>query len=114
MKYSTRGHFVSIQYSGKGVRPHLETNSEVNALMRHLTGDFPIADALPNNKPKISTVIFNQQYCDSSQLNTNNLMLNQQEIVESIINGIEYQQSVIRVSDRRSLIGYVCKLIKAK
>lgn len=113
MKYSSRGHFVSIQSNGKGVQPYLETNSEINALLRHLTVDFPISD-LPDNKPKISSVIFKQQKCDNSQLSNDDLMLNRREIVEAIINGIEYQQSVIRVSDRRSLIGYICNMFKTK
>jgi len=113
MKYSSRGHFVSIQSNGKGVTPYLETNAEINTLLRHLTVDFPISD-LPDSKPKISSVIFKQQQCDNSQLSDDELMLNQREIVESIINGIEYQQAVIRVSDRRSLIGYICKMFKAK
>jgi len=114
MKYSSRGHFVSIQSNGRGVKPYLETNSEINALLRDLTVDFPISD-LPDNKPKISSVIFKKQKCDNSQLsNGDDLMLNQREIAEAIINGIEYQQSVIRVSDRRSLIGYIWKMFKTK
>lgn len=111
MKYSTRGHFVSIQPSSKAARRFLDSNSEIHSLIKHLTVDFPISEAFPDNKPKMSTVIYKEHKSDS---NLNIVNLKRQKIAREIIEGIEYQRMIIRLSDKTSLIDSIFKYVRAK
>lgn len=128
MKYSTRGHFVSIHTHPIAAKSFIDTNSEINIFLRHLTQDFPTSYILADNKPKISTVFIKQQNSDNRLINNNdkynsnkmfnqlhrNVQINRQEIAAAIINGIEYQQKIIQISDRRSLIGHITQLLATK
>lgn len=113
MKYSSRGHFVCIQSNGKNRKPYLNSISDINTLIQHLTYDFPESHIFTDNKPRTSSIIFNEPKRDIN-LSSNNLSLSWQEIATAIINGIEYQQSIIYISNRRSLIGYIYKIFQNK
>lgn len=113
LRHSTRrGHFVTIQSEAGGARPFLETSPEIKELIRnlHVDGDH-VKPRMPNELC-LSTVVYNDNKSDNKLFKK--LELNLCEIAGRIISGIQSEKQVVVVSERRSLINYLLKLIKFK
>ncbi|XP_037030356.1 uncharacterized protein LOC119070138 isoform X1 [Bradysia coprophila] len=113
LKHSARrGHFVSIQSEPSGARPFLETSAEMKELCRRLSIDNDNLKPSIPNELCLSTVVFNDNKSDNKLFRK--LELNLCEIAGTIIKGIQSEKKVVVVSERRSLINYLLKLIKFK
>lgn len=112
LKHSKRrGHFVTIQSETSG-RPFLETSTEIKELIRGLNVDTSNIKPCTTNEVCLSTVVYNDNKSDNTLFKK--LDLNLCEIAGTIIKGIQSEKHVVVVSERRSLIDYLLKLIKFK
>lgn len=107
-----RGHFVTIQSDASGARPFLETSPEIRELIRNLNVDEDNMKPRVPNELCLSTVVYNGNKSDNKLFKK--LELNLCEIAGRIIGGIQSEKQVVVVSERRSLINYLLKLIKFK
>lgn len=114
---STRGHLVTIQPTQRAARPFLDTKSEISELITHLGG---VVDENDGSMPtarrcsvQLSTIIYSSPVKSDKLFNVLELR-SLREVATRIIDGIRHERRTLKITERRSLIDYMCDTIKLK
>lgn len=114
MKYSKRGHFVSIQPIISNKKPLLSSYREIKKLINLLTDSKSLfaVDIFNRNKIHLTTIMWN---CDDSNIssidsnghNNNHVHPEIQHISERIVDGIRANRSVVHINKSFHLISSI-------
>lgn len=127
---SDRGHLVTIQPNHRAARPFLDTKSEISELIAHLGGGDETDRLSPSavgvirrRSLQLSTIIYERTtmgFRDGDNVTKSDKLFNVlavrsvSDVATRIIDGIRHERRMWTITERRSLIDYMCDAIKLK